>query len=46
MSEHATKERILDAAETLMLEKSVPLSWAGLSEILKSVGVTEGPSII
>ena len=40
MSERPTKERILDAAEAIMLEKS--FHSVGLNEILKAVGVPKG----
>ncbi len=40
MSDRNTKERILDAAEQIMLEKS--FHSVGLSEILKAVGVPKG----
>ena len=40
MSEQTTKERILDAAEEIMLEKS--FHSVGLNEILKAVGVPKG----
>lgn len=40
MTEPSTKERILDAAEAIMLEKSFHA--VGLNEILKAVGVPKG----
>ena len=40
MSDRPTKERILDAAEQIMLEKS--FHSVGLNEILKAVGVPKG----
>lgn len=40
MSEHPTKDRILDAAEELMLEKS--FHSVGLNEILKAVDIPKG----
>jgi TetR/AcrR family transcriptional repressor of nem operon len=40
MDEHPTKERILEGAESLMLEKS--FHSVGINEILKAVGVPKG----
>mgnify|MGYP003649426510 CR=1 FL=1 len=40
MTEHSTKERILEGAESLMLEKS--FHSVGLNEILKAVNVPKG----
>jgi TetR/AcrR family transcriptional repressor of nem operon len=40
MNDHSTKERILEGAESLMLEKS--FHSVGINEILKAVGVPKG----